>query len=543
MLPPALPRAVPGNAAEQPMTGPVQADLGAGRESFILRHPWLPALLALLFAAVWVDLGPFHKNHNSDTLIPVLESLYAWTPFFWGQTRYGSLVPLLAMPFHNPFTNLLVQSGINIFLALAAFFLIARYLAPRRTWIPAGTIAASILLLCLAHDLGRYLRKVPLYGDSLALGAAALNLLPAAAVASRSLRAFRVLAAALLMLAATWVNVSLPASLGPVIICKAVLDALGRRSAQKAAGRPLPKTGQTRRAAYALAILTLAFLAVLIFARAQAMPSTDKWYRADFSPERLCTAYASLAANSVESWFSKGHLPLAFVLIGSASLLTLVTPAGRKALESSLAAVACLLAGAAAHYAAIGLLKWPATSGYDSRYLLPSVILVETALAVFAAVQFMALLRDRAQQWLAAAAPLLLVLAVVAAYPVPSLQKTRACLDDLGQITDEVIGSRCTHVGGDYWRAWATVYHSNLVLYERGIGRMIWGLTLRSRATRRYWDFEPRTSWRVAQTIEEDPEILMRWCVYFGLPPFELESSLKTIRVYTVPVAARTSLP
>ena len=64
-------------------------------------------LAALL--AVWIDLSPIHRFHNSDSLIPVLMSLDRWTPFYWEQNRFGMLVPLLALPFRDPFANLLVQ--------------------------------------------------------------------------------------------------------------------------------------------------------------------------------------------------------------------------------------------------------------------------------------------------------------------------------------------------------------------------------------------------------------------------------------------------
>jgi hypothetical protein len=96
--------------------------------------PVWPLLLAAAIAAIWIDLGNLHAHHQSDTLIPVLVSLYYWTPFYWAQDRWGMLVPLLAMPFAHPFVNLLVQTGLGIFAGLAAPVLVARYVVRDPVW-------------------------------------------------------------------------------------------------------------------------------------------------------------------------------------------------------------------------------------------------------------------------------------------------------------------------------------------------------------------------------------------------------------------------
>ncbi len=76
----------------------------------------LSPLVGCLAAAICIDLtAAFQRWQDGDTLIPVLSSLYAWTPFYWSQDRLGMLVPLLATPFKHPLTNLLVQNGLTIF--------------------------------------------------------------------------------------------------------------------------------------------------------------------------------------------------------------------------------------------------------------------------------------------------------------------------------------------------------------------------------------------------------------------------------------------
>lgn len=81
------------------------------------RHPSratsaLPAALAIAafaVAAVWINLGTFHRLENGDSVLPVLMSLHRWAPFIWEQNRFGMLLPLLAMPIRHPLANLLFQ--------------------------------------------------------------------------------------------------------------------------------------------------------------------------------------------------------------------------------------------------------------------------------------------------------------------------------------------------------------------------------------------------------------------------------------------------
>ncbi len=108
-----------------------------------------PAIDALLLLAVcagvatWIDFSTLHRYHNGDALIPTLVSLYRWTPFYWGQDRLGMILPLLAMPFRNPLTNLLVQMGLSTFAALVSMCLLVRYTLPRGLWQLAALLSAA----------------------------------------------------------------------------------------------------------------------------------------------------------------------------------------------------------------------------------------------------------------------------------------------------------------------------------------------------------------------------------------------------------------
>src|SRR5215471_5542107 len=144
--------------------------------------PVTDSLLMLLVVcagvATWIDFGTLHRYHNGDALIPVLVSLYRWTPFYWGQNRLGMLLPLLAMPFRNPLTNLLVQMGLSTFAALVSMCLLARYTLPRGLWQPAALFSAAAFL-ALAPTWIRFeiLAVHQPYGLSFALALGGLSLI------------------------------------------------------------------------------------------------------------------------------------------------------------------------------------------------------------------------------------------------------------------------------------------------------------------------------------------------------------------------------
>src|SRR5258707_11507214 len=103
------------------------------------RHPWAVVSIVAAVLAVWIGFGTLHDFHHADSLLTVLISTQRWTPFFWGQDRFGMLVPLLAMPIHHPLANLLVQGWMMTVAALLAPFVMARFLTGRAgAWMAIG---------------------------------------------------------------------------------------------------------------------------------------------------------------------------------------------------------------------------------------------------------------------------------------------------------------------------------------------------------------------------------------------------------------------
>jgi len=66
---------------------------------------------------------------------------------------------------------------------------------------------------------------------------------------------------------------------------------------------------------------------------------------------------------------------------------------GRPAcFAASAVAAGCLFAAALCHFAALGMLHWVAHNGFNPRYATTSVIMLQCALAVFAGMQWHAVL-------------------------------------------------------------------------------------------------------------------------------------------------------
>src|SRR5262245_16351545 len=166
------------------------------------RKPLPRYLLLCAVAALWIDFSRIHLGQTSDSLIPVLVSLQQWTPFYWEQSRFGMLTPLLAIPFDHPLANLLVQDGVMIFAGLAAIGLLTRFFIRSRIWFTVACGSSAVFLLCLAEPLRcDYLIAQP-YGLSFSLGLAAILLLEKRG----TWRRWSIVT--VLMLLASWVNLA-----------------------------------------------------------------------------------------------------------------------------------------------------------------------------------------------------------------------------------------------------------------------------------------------------------------------------------------------
>src|SRR6266513_155873 len=77
--------------------------------------------------AAWMNFGRLQYIGDADSVVSLLVSLQRWTPFYWGQDRFGMLIPLIARPFHHPLANMLVQGSLSTAAGLLVPFLLSRY--------------------------------------------------------------------------------------------------------------------------------------------------------------------------------------------------------------------------------------------------------------------------------------------------------------------------------------------------------------------------------------------------------------------------------
>jgi len=119
----------------------------------------LASAIALGVALLAPNLSAIHRFNNAESLIPIFLSLDRWTPFYWGQTRFGMLVPLLASGIRNPLLNLLFQTQINVLSLFGSFLLFDCLVNPPSSgWvrITRACLAMSLCLAILRNDAKLY---------------------------------------------------------------------------------------------------------------------------------------------------------------------------------------------------------------------------------------------------------------------------------------------------------------------------------------------------------------------------------------------------
>lgn len=488
--------------------------------------PWL---IVCGLAAVWIDLTGIHAHHHSDSLMPALVSLYRWTPFYWELDRIGMLGPLIALPIRHPLANLLVQDALYIFGSLTGFMLLARYVLRDASYPLAGALSIAAFIGLTPGYYRFHLLIDTQYGLWLSLGLGGLLLLEADQ--SGRIGFWRRGAALALLVLAHWCYCTTSLFLGPLVVLRwLVFRGVGRYQ------RTRMLFGEV---VASLASLALAFSVGLALMRLSPVKSTNfsslpagDWPRTSW--ELLKTTWHALQPQWWPLACSAALLP-ALLLAWKSRTWAALTNAWRAAV---------VLIGAAA---LIGLFmttrQWVVQNLHHFRFLVVPALYTEMALlAVLAAAcagRWPHLVR-RFHLPLGVAA---ITLAIGIGLGGPSLTRVRGdfAAQALAAVpngptnreptqirTDEVLSARCTHIAGDYWRVWPAVFRANLALYERGEQRVVWGLTLRSLPTSRFWKAVPRSKTRIA-VFAPDGDDGNQYLESFGflpLAPSERRSSI-----------------
>jgi len=512
-------------------------------------------LLFCAVAALWVDFGTLHRLHTGDTLVPVLVSLQYWTPFFWEQDRYGMLIPLLALPFAHPLANLLVQTFLNVFCGLAAFFLLARYMLRDAIDPLVGALGATAFLsLAPAPYRFEYLIHVT-YGVWLTLGLGGLIVAePEPGVGARTWG--RRLVALLLIILAHWVYSATALYLATLVVFRTLFMADYRHCAGRRF-RSVPFTttdlaasaarGLRSAPAQAILLLVAGFLAGMALTRISIHHPTTF---ARIPPGEWPHAWTSMVE---QTWLAlaPGAWPLA---LGSTALLSLMVNLVRVRLRVPLPGqapadssaipwreAAALLSTALLVALYMGTRVWLKLNVYAPRYLLPSAFLSQAALTMLIVKPLGDAIMAKPRYRLPILVAPLLLLGVSLGYGFPSLRRVRADVDRLSVLTPDVLASGCTHIAGDYWTVWPAVFHVNLALYERGESRTVWGVTYVGQPTSMIWRTIPQEQRCVCIPVN-DP-YGDNWLISFGFSRFRDVQRRATVRVLRRQAEASEATP
>jgi hypothetical protein len=496
--------------------------------------------------AIWMDLSPIHRFHDSDSLVPVLMSLQRWTPFYWEQNRFGMLVPLLALAVRGPYHNLLAQVALRLFAVVLSFFLVARAAVPRPYWPAVG--AATLFLFIAGKGLFAhcFLQMQP-YPQALALALGGLALLDSPLAGRRG--AVRIAGAAVLVGLAFWVSPSPIFWLLSLLVLRWALG-LEPGKCPHPPGPPLPpplapppgEGGIPRGRGEGLLLRLLPFVLVGAgFGASLLVTHYADWASTDLGAAKAATwphAWASLAAGSAK-FLGRPLWIAAAVLAGTALFAVFVRRSrrSRRSPRARLAAAAgiCLLGSAAVELLALGTSSWVHLNDLTIRFLCCGLLAAATALPAMLAI----LLLEGRERWHNAAnavALLALLPAVFLRFGPPSPAAARAAFErHVGRAAPAIVAAGCTHVIGSYWRVWPAVLRANEILWQRGGRRQIWGITARSRPTRDLW--WPR-SWATARVavIRGDSMAAIARNFYEVPPLFPVEAPVAAasgVRVYS----------
>jgi hypothetical protein len=179
----------------------------------------------------------------------------------------------------------------------------------------------------------------------------------------------------------------------------------------------------------------------------------------------------------------------------------------RRAARVSLRVAAGLLFVAAVQYAFMSSIDHVLAS-HSARYTLMALFFWQAALVSFSVIQVGAVLPAIvASRRLHLALTAAMVLAVAVTHGWPSRGVVRAAIDrSCGRYTDDVLAAGCTHLAGDYWRVWTTMFHANLRLADQQAPRRVWGISHRCEPTAKYWRQIPKSEMRIGEIVGDEAQ-------------------------------------
>ena len=380
--------------------------------------PWLVvcAILALL-----IDLGRFHASHHGDTLIPVLCSLYHWTPFYWEQDRLGSLLPLLALPAPSLCQSAGAMRPGHLFRA-GDLFLVASVCPARSTWPLVGALGVlGFLVLTPEYYRFTFMAGHQPYFTSLALGLGGL-------IATERAGTCRTAIGLSLLMLAHWVHLGAFTVFIPLVLIRRLLLGPGIQQVGAEEQRIRSRWSRWRQSEVGrhFSLLCISSLAGIALNRISRYHHEASGYGLLPPREWLSSwsrmtgrAWAQFEDVPGPSW------PVVLLLAAGLGLVWAFCRSDRSTCSHLFRACLVFEFAAIANALATGSTHWARINYFDPRYWTATIILLQAALVVFAVWPLLSKWNPRVNRGLGLATIPVLIGVTIAMYGVPSTTRVR----------------------------------------------------------------------------------------------------------------------
>jgi len=438
--------------------------------------------VALLYAAACAGTSWILTHHNSDTVLPALISIVDWEPYYWGDNRFGMLVPLLATPIRDYATNLMFQNALTVWSGLVAVWFIARLVSGFRDG-RTGMMTAA-LVLCIAFAVFREHAALVLliqsnYLPSLALLLAALSLSLSRGVHPVA----RYAGVAIMLFGSFWTNFA-------NIVFGFSLFVLWP---------PSPEYPWRRRA------LACALVAACYgFSMATAAAYSPQIAHREFLPvSEYWTSLSKLLADASRVLV---NMPAVIALLSAALLAVAFQRPWRQSrlIERWSHPAVVLIIASLIYIGAAGASAWVKKNNWDSRYISSQLLVIVCASASVLVKPLAGAVVQRLGQRTAPTVACLLVVAMAtSAFGFPSRGRgTEILRKAMSRDENWYAHPSCTHLVGDYWRVWKLEFHDRLI----GRKPPRFAVTDRAEWTRPEWNAGPERD-RTYCSASDDPSI------------------------------------